>query len=486
MDARDIIAEADRRASIRSSMLGSTFPVQRAAISDPSRLKAFFCPRRSGKSYAIGVLLFMASMASPHSSCLYLGLTKASATGILNKDIIRPINERFRLGAVWRESHMRWELPNGSHIYIRGADANAYEIDKTVGQKYRLAVLDEASKYRYVVRDMVYGKLLPAMGDDLGTIVLAGTPSNITAGLFYDVTTRAEGGWSVHHWTWKQNIHRVANIQRAHDDLVDANPAIVETPLYKQEWLGEWCVDSSALVYRYREDRNTAAALPKPWHEYIYILGVDLGFSDATSFVLTCYHPNDPTLYIVSAEKHGGLTFSDVATRIRAIMAAPVPGVRGPVLSAIVVDAANLQGVEELRQRHELPLEAADKPGKRGVIEAMNSDLITGLVKLLPGAMGLADEWRSLIWNQTLLAKMPPRWEEDARFANHAADGALYAWRRARNYDVAAPAETKPDRDSQAWADADLERRLRERSEIARGGWPGGLVRDQLPEWKGR
>ncbi len=479
--ARAIIAQRARRLSRATAMLGACLAQQRAAIVDSARLKALFCPRRSGKSWMIGIYLFLTALAYPGSSCLYLGLTKATATGIMNKDIFRVVNDRFAIGAKWKEVHSRWELPNGSYIYLRGADANAYEISKVVGQKYRLAVLDEASKYRYELRGMVYGALLPAMGDDLGTIVLSGTPSNITTGLFYDVTTGAESGWSVHRWTWKDNTFRLANIQRAHDELVASNPAIVTTPLYRQEWLGEWVVDTSALVYKFRDDLNTAAGLPKPREEYTYILGVDLGFSDPSAVMVGAYHPNDPTLYLAFGLKKPALIISDVAEIIRGLWYMPSMGCRGAFpFAAMVADASALQGVEEMRQKHHLPLEAAEKPGKRGVIEVFNSDLVTGRIKALPAAMAVTEEWKALIWDEKKLAGSPKRWEEDPRFENHLADATLYMWRKARNYDALPAAPRPPDPLTPEWEAIRLEREMRE---IDRRKIEGPVLIDELPPW---
>lgn len=476
--AKAVLVQRARRAA---AMLGGLLAQQRAAIVDSARLKALFCPRRSGKSWCIGVYLFLVALAFPGCSCLYLGLTKATATGIMNKDIFRVVNDRYAIGAKWKESHSRWELPNGSYIYLRGADANAYEISKVVGQKYRLAILDEASKYRYELRGMVYGALLPAMGDDLGTIVLSGTPSNITTGLFYDATTGAEEGWSVHRWTWKDNVYRAANVQRTLDDLVAKNPAFLGTPLHRQEWLGEWVVDTSALVYKFREDLNTAAALPKPANQYTYLLGADLGFTDPSAVMVGAYHENDPTLYLAFGRKEKGLDITALAEIIRGLWYQPSMGCRGPYpFAAMVADASALQAVEEMRNRHGLPLESAEKPGKRGVIEVFNSDLATGRIKVLPAAMAVTEEWSQLIWDEKRLAASPPRWEEDSRFENHLADASLYMWRKARNYDALPAAPREPDPLTPEWEAMRLEREM---ARIDRLRTEGPLLIDELPPW---
>ena len=482
--------EMRRRAALREDILSGCFPEQRQAIEDDALLKAFFCTRRAGKSWAIGGDLFLTGLEHPGSSCLYLALTRDTARGIMNKDIFHVANERYELGAVWKASDMTWTLPNGSVIYLRGADVNKYEIAKVVGQKYRKAVLDEASKYRHDLRTMVYEALLPAMGDDLGTIIMSGTPSNNTTSLFFDVTTGKEPGWSTHHWHWRDNVYKRANIQKMHDKFLSSNPAYVETPMYKQEWQGEWCIDTSALVYRYREDLNTAACLPRPPAEYTYLLGADLGFNDPTAFVVGAYHEFDPTLYIVHASKQSNMIVSAVAERIRAMWNQPKPMVWRKAqwpFSAIVMDCANLQAVEEMRQKHGLQvIEAAKKTDKRGTIEAFNSDLMTGRIKLLPDAMALADEWRTLIWSELDRKKMPPKWVEDPRLPNHICDGALYLWRKARNYD-AREEPAKVDVHASEYGDKHFAQMLAERAKQKPGGgmFPG-RVSIGMPQGWGR
>lgn len=461
----------------------AAIPQQMQALVDPCYLVAYLCTRRAGKSFAIGLKLFMTALAFPGCSCLYLGLTKDSAIGIMNKDILEIINARFGIGAKWIKSDRLWRLPNGSLIYIRGADANAYEIAKVVGQKYRLAVLDEASKYRYNLHDMVYGSLLPAMGDDLGTIIMSGTPSNVTTGLFYDVTCDApwghsqSKGWSIHRWRWQDNVHKRDNIQVLHDQHIAENPMRVRTPLYKQEWLGEWVIDLSALVYKYDENINTAARLPRPSSEYSFILSLDLGFTDPTALLVQAYHPNDPELYLVHASKHPNIIIDTAAKLVKSLWRSPGRGLTGPYpFAKMIADAAALQSVEEMRQRHGLPLEAAQKTGKRGVIEVFNSDLQTGRVKVLPEAMDIVDEWQSLIWDEKKLQAMPKRWEEDPRFDNHLADCGLYGWRAARNYDSQPEPKTLPAQSDPNYGEAmmyeEMSRLAVEKARAASGRGP--------------
>lgn len=465
-------------------MLSGLFPEQQRVLLDKARFKAIFCPRRAGKSWSLGTYLFLTALSHPGCSCLYLGLTRDSAEAIMDKDILQKLNADYELGGVWKDTKHRWELPNGSYIYLRGADANAYEMRKIVGQKYRLAVLDEAAKYRQDLEAMVYGALVPAMGDDLGTVILSGNPSNQTGTLFHRATASQEKGWSVHHWDWRANVVKRAALEAAHADLIDKKGAdIVQTAWYKQEWLGEWVIDPSSLVYKFRESLNCAAELPRPKEEWTYVLGVDLGFTDPSALVVGAFHKHEKALYVVYAHVAAGLIISDVADLIKGLWYSPSQGLRGPYpFAAMVADASQLQGVEEMRQRCHVPLEAAQKAGKRGVIEVMNSELQSGLVKLLPAAMDVADDWRALPWDEKKLALVPPKWEEDPRFPNHAADACLYMWRKARNYDALPDTPAKPKRLTQEWHDEHMKREIA-RLERARQEGPFGVIVDEMPDW---
>ena len=477
--ATAILQERAARKARVARMVAHLQPRQREAVLDPKRFKIYFCTRRAGKSYAIGTELLTTAMAYPRSSCLYLGLTRDSAKSIMNKDVIRVLNDRYKIGAEWRESSRAWILPNGSYVYIRGADANEYEISKIVGQKYRMVALDEASKFRQDLRNIIYGAIVPAMGDDLGTVILAGTPSNVVSGLFYEQTTKPDASWSVHRWSWKDNGAKLANIQLAHDELVADKPGIELTPLYKQEWCGEWVVDFEALVYRWREDKNTVPELPVSRNPYTYVLGGDLGFNDPSALVVSAYQEHDPVLYILQAIKVKGATISDVADLIKSLWKCPSEGLYGPYdFSAMVIDASALQAVEEMRQRHHLPLEAAKKPGKRGVIEAMNSDLSIGRVKVLPAASALTDEWAELIWDEKSMLKR--EWVERSSCQNHASDAALYNWRKARAYDAAEPPPPKATEGSEDYQLRKAQERVARAVKLEHSG---GVIWDEPPPW---
>jgi hypothetical protein len=188
------------------SIFDPEFPQQLNFVQDPAKLKALWCTRRASKSYTAGLYMVYECLTNPGINCLFIGLTRLSAKGIIWKDILKVINKKYDLGATFQGTELIMTFPNGSIIKLTGIDADEDEMDKELGKKYRLVCIDEASFYTINMNRLVYGVLKPAVADpnkhgDRGTICLMGTSSNFTKGLFYDITTGVEPGWSLHTWT---------------------------------------------------------------------------------------------------------------------------------------------------------------------------------------------------------------------------------------------------------------------------------------------
>jgi hypothetical protein len=174
---------------------------------------------------------------------------------------------------------------------------------------------------------------------------------------------------------------------------------------------------------------------------------------------------------------------SAVIDTVRSFWKQPSMGYRGPYpFAAIVADAAGvgLQIVEEMSQRFRMPIEPADKAGKKGVIDVLNSDLLTGQVKILPAAMGIVEEWQTLIWDEKEKAKYPVRWLEDGRFDNHLADAFLYAWRKSRNYAAYVEPEPRPAPGTERWQELQHEEEL---ARWQRARPQDGILVDEEPPW---
>ena len=176
-------AIASKRGYWIPDVLAGAFPAQRAVIEDPHRFKAAFCTRRAAKSFTGGLALVESALKHPKSNGLFIGLTRQSAYEICWRDIFKTLNDQYGLGAAFNESRLTITFPNGSVIRVVGADADSDEMKKLLGKKYKLVVIDEASMYTISIQSLV-NLLEPAMADQRGTIMMLGTASNFTRGLF--------------------------------------------------------------------------------------------------------------------------------------------------------------------------------------------------------------------------------------------------------------------------------------------------------------
>lgn len=461
MDARQaqrILSELQRRKD-RSTLLDAAFPSQRAFIDDPAREKAALCTRRAGKSYGIGIYLIDEALKTPNCSVLYAALTWKAARNIMVKDVIRPILKERGIKATFSKSDNTFTFSNGSVLYLLGLDASEEEQEKLLGQKYRLAVIDECASFRQDLSAIV-GKLRQAVGSYDGAICLIGTPGDVQ-GYFHKVTTGEVKGWSVHRWTYLDNPYEREQQERVRARAIEADPSYVDTAEYKQFYLGEWAVSESALVYHHDPERNSAQALPegKQWR---YVLGVDLGHSpDPTAYVVLAFSTTSKDLYVVEADVEVQADFTMVAQRVRRLMDAYDP-------YAVVVDGANKQGVEEMRNRHGIPFEAAEKTAKSDHIRLMNADLRSGRVKVLPMANAIAEEWKELVWDERALRQGVRK--EHPKKPNHMSDACLYAWRRCFNY-ASEPEPERPAPGSEAEVDEFWAREERRVEREASGEW---------------
>lgn len=453
------------------NVLEHAFEKQAEFIRHKARKKVLFCTRRSAKSFTGGLYLVDTALRYAGSNCLFIGLTRASAKAIIWKDILNIIDTKYKLNAQPNQAELTMTLPNKSVIAITGIDVDESEMNKLLGRKYKLVVIDEASMYTVDLRNLVYGILGPAVVDQDGTICLMGTASDFPRGLFYDITTGKEKGWEFFQWAAYDNPYVSRQWQEAITKIEAERPEYMQTPQFKQWYLNQWVIDEEKLVYRFDMQKNLVTHLPhsSAHSDWVYVLGVDTGWEDDSAFVLTSYHPNDSRLYIIKVFKRKKMTFEDVAAKIQEFM-------RDPTYQPhkIVIDGANKQGVESMRLRSSIPFEYADKQDKATFIELCNSDLIQGKVKILNTAENrpLWEEMSSLVWvTDGDKIKYPKK--EHPSLPNHLCDAFLYAWRCGYHY-ASMPAQKKITLYSPEWYRQQSENMWeREREQLERNhDWP--------------
>ncbi len=445
------------------------FNKQLSFIKHPNKLKALFCTRRAAKSYTGGLYLVQEALNVDSCNCLYIGLTRLSAKGIIWKDVLKDIDKRYKLGIKFNGSELTATTGNGSVIYVTGADAGDDEMEKLLGKKYRLVIIDEAASFTIDLRRLIYGILKPATVDQGGSICLLGTSGNLTTGLFFDITTGAETGWELFKWSAFDNPHIAKQWKEELEDIALNRPRFMETPLFKQWYLNEWVIDDDKLVYRFSYGRNEYDHLPsypgQAASKWQYVLGVDLGYHpDPSAFVVVAFHEYDTTLYVIDCFKQVEMDITDVANKIKWFKAEYG-------IDRVVIDGANKQAVMEMQKRHDVPLTPADKTGKVDFIQIMNAEFIQGKILLSKKCQDLKDEYLSLIWNDKKIKK-----EEHPNCDNHLCDSALYSWRYCYQFLSKMPKESPNLKDkkqyiahTQKLLEESLERQIRNQEDQERG-----------------
>jgi hypothetical protein len=365
--------------------------------------------------------------------------------------MLQELNEKYGLGAEFKEASLRVILQNGSEIKLHGADQKNY-INKLKGGKYPLVAIDEAQAFGAHLEDLVDEVLTPAISDyDDGQIVLTGTPGPVPKGYFFNAQ-KGLYGFNRHFWTVYDNPY-MPNARAMVDELFAKKGWTPENPTYRREWLGEWVSDKDALVYKWTPKVKVEEIPQRSWN---YILGVDLGYDpDPSAFVLLAYHEHEKASYILECRKAERMSVTDVAQRIKDYMS------RYERLR-VVMDMGALGKMvgEEIRQRFSIPVIAAEKQGKSEMIELMNDDMRSSRLKVLVDngeneTDQLFDEWSNLIWDSAKERRV-----EDSRYANHLSDAALYAWRHSKHYlSIEEPTSYKPQSEDRvnAWWDEQAE-----------------------------
>ena len=404
-----------------ASLTNGKFPKQDAFILDNSPLLSALCTRRAGKSYAAGKKLIKAALENPKSICLYIALTSASANNIMWGAVLKELDEEFKLNAHFNNAKMIMTLENGSEIRLAGADASDKEMEKFLGGKYPLIIIDEAGSFKQDLKTLIEENLEPAVSDYDGQIVMIGTPTRFTNGYFYHVTTDKEKGWSKHKWHTFDNPFMEENFRKKIAQLKERSPNIEETPMFRRMYMGEWVIDIDELVYKYDPKKNNIAHLPN--RHYNYILAVDLGYNDATAYSVIAYSFEDKHCYIARSFKETHQIITKVGQRIKSLDSRYH-------FTRMVVDNASQQAVEELKQRWALPLIPAEKTQKIDFIELMNADFQMGLIKIVTSdCKEYVDELKKLI-----KADDDSKDFEHPDYDNHCCDASLYGWRHAYNY----------------------------------------------------
>ena len=434
--------------------------LQNEVVNDKeNRYKANQCTRRAGKSFTEVVAHINDMQTFPKCRNLYLALTADSAEAI-TYDIFDEINEKFKIGLVFKVQKRIWVHPNGSTCRMFGVDNSEKEMKKVLGQKLMKVSIDEAGSMTINMKKLVYQMIKPALADlrPNSSLTLLGTAENIPNTFFEAVTSGKEKDvpWKIRKWTAYDNPYMKDQWTEEINEMLESNPLVVNASWFKTHYMNEWCADDDLLIIPAKDIQFVKHKQSSDW---IYVLGVDIGFNDANAFTVCAYSPKSNKIHFVKSYKEAELIFSEVAAEIKKLQ-------RQYNITKIWIDGSNKQGVEEIKQRFKIPLESAEKTTKALMLNILKDDIVTGTAQMDEDGCGeLFTEWQGLMW------KDEQKDTEDPRCQNHSSDSALYAWRYCKHYLYVAP-EKKHNKDSNEYMDElekkealEMEKRMMENQE---------------------
>ena len=351
----------------------------------------------------------------------YITLTRGTAKGIIWRDLLR-INEEYELGGEANIAELTLTLPNRNIIYLFGANDES-QIDKIRGRALRKVYIDEAQSFRPYIKEFINDVIEPALTDYDGTLILIGTPGPVPAGYFFDASHSE--GWSNHKWTIHDNPHILKKSGKTPEQRIEAickrRGVTLTDPSIRREYFGEWVQDFDSLVFKFEPSRNEYLDAPA---DLKYVFGIDVGFRDSDAIAVVGYDDKRGLSYLVEEYVAAKQDITSLAEKIKELQAKYEP-VR------MIMDAGALgrKIQEEIRQRHQLPVEAAEKSRKLEFIKLLNDDLRTGAFKAKPGSR-FAEDSQLVVWDW----EDPSKPKISDRYHSDITDAVLYAWRECKHY----------------------------------------------------
>lgn len=357
-----------------------------------------------------------------HKSC------RLAAWPLAKRIILRHFPE-----AVINETLTTITLPVGGTLVFGGCETLS-DVGRWYGMAFEVAIVDERGNFPdAVLVELDDEALEPSLMDFGGVFAAAGNPGRVLRGRWYDQTKDGE-----------RDDTAPLYIGDARDNPFLGQPAAAyfeavkqrhgwtdQNPTFRRQYLGEWVEDAEGLVFPVTL-RNMIDALPQrsiaggmlPEQQWRYVIGVDVGYVDATALAVVAGHPLDNREVVLSTEKHERWVIGQLAGRLRELRA-EYPS------AAIVLDTGGMGKIHaaELMRRFGLPIIPAEKREKESAVRITRDLLIAGRVVLVegPGNDAVLDEWSVLGWDDD--KRLP-----DPDMPDHASDAVGYALRYLRHY----------------------------------------------------
>ena len=391
------------------------------------RFRTAVCSRRAGKTVGIAADMIDAAMEEEESNLLYITITQQQARAIIWSDLIK-IVEEYELECKTDNVRLTITFPNKSKIYIAGAKDRT-EIEKFRGWKLKKCYIDECQSFRSYLTDLINDIIIPALRDKRGQLYLTGTPGPVKAGVFYEYSQSRN--WKSHHWTAFDNPYMHSPPKLDLEEVLTEERIIrgidESDPSYIRETFGKWVEDKDALVFKFSKARNIYSALPTSgdWH---YIIGIDIGYNDSDAIAVIGYNTHHKKVYLVDEHVKNKQNISQLVEAIN-----KYKDEYNPIRMVMDAGALGKKIQEELRMRHGLVIEAAEKTRKVEFIELLNDDLRTEKFKAFQSSL-FEEDCMLVQWDKDSKIRNPERPKISDTYHSDICDAVLYAWRECRHY----------------------------------------------------
>ena len=392
MDKNKHILKEFLRRKIGTNTSILTFPKQQAFVADKNRYVLAQCSRRAGKTNGIA-LRFIDTMAkNPGATCRYLALTRESAKSIM-WPILHEMDDRLNLGYSFTESNLTMRHPNGAKLQLYGADMSNF-IKRLRGTKSPGVAIDEAQDFGQHLQSLINDVLAPTLVDYPDSwLALTGTPGPVPTGYFYDAC-HGKYGYSIHNWTILDNPY-VENAEDFIYEFSQNNAWEPNNPTLLREWRNQWVMDKEALWVRYDAFKSDFTILPPG--KWTYVVGIDLGFKDNDAIAVLSWSEDSNEVYLVEEWLAGKQGITELVEKINQFSS------KYPV-SKMVIDEGGLgkKIAEEIRRRHAIPVQQADKHRKQENVEFLNDWLRLGRFKAKKDSTFALDSYKVQIdWEKS-------------------------------------------------------------------------------------
>jgi hypothetical protein len=421
------------------------FDKQLKFVQDPRPFKVAVCSRRSGKTVACAAHLVDTAINTDEVVCLYITLSRNNAKKIIWNEM-RKINRLYKLKGVEDNTELSITFPNRSIIYCSGAK-DASEIEKFRGLAIKLCYIDECQSFRSYIEELINDILSPALMDYAGTLCLIGTPGPLPSGFFHDCSVVSDA-WAKHGWSFFDNPFIVKKSGFTHQQLLNRElkrrGVALEDPSIQREFFGKWVLDSDSLWIKYNQTVNDYDTLPERI-QFEYILGIDLGFNDADALAVIAWSEFSPTTYLVEEVVTPKQGLTELVEQIQLLD-------KKYKFNKMIIDEGGLgkKLAEEMRRRHGLPVQPADKVRKQENVAFLNDALRSGRFKAKKNSRFAQD---SFLVEVDRAKSTPDKVKLSDKYHSDIIDAVLYGFKESPAFTYEPPV-IGPKYGTKEWAEA--------------------------------